>query len=122
MSPRSYRLLSLQQERTQAVPILGTRRAAIQVGSHSGNRQIRVGANQLQLDVAIELLEALLASDLGPRRTEQAPDETIHALRSRRVHALSPSPPMDSPRADSAARSFPRASCKVLYSAPRVVL
>jgi hypothetical protein len=40
------------------------------VGVHARNEDVGVLAGDLQLDVAIELLEALLARQLGGRRTQ----------------------------------------------------
>src|SRR3954447_14841802 len=58
----------------------------------------------LALDVLVDVLEALLAADLGLGGPEQAVDDV--------AHDAAPS---------THARSLRRASCKVLYSAPRVV-
>src|SRR5690242_2557215 len=68
--------------------------------------RVGVGARQLELDEPVELLEALVAADLVPAGTK----EMVH------VHEST-----SRPRAATNARRLFRASCSVLYSAPRVV-
>src|SRR3954468_10134377 len=63
-------------------------------------------AVELCFDVLVEALEALVAADLGLGGPEQAVDEVAVG------HDEAPS---------RHARNLRRASCKVLYSAPRVV-
>src|SRR3954470_16504927 len=63
-------------------------------------------ALELGLDVLVEALEALVAADLGLGGPEQAVDEVAVG------HDVAPS---------RHARNLRRASCKVLYSAPRLV-
>src|SRR5690242_12418629 len=91
---RSYPCLRVvvagSYERQQALVILPTGGAALQVRLHAGHRAA--------VDELVEAVEALLAADLGFRGAEQA-------------HR---SPPI-------AARSLRRASCRVLYSAPRLL-
>jgi hypothetical protein len=52
----------------EAVVVLPTRRAALQVGSQPRDRAIGVGSRELELYVAIQLLEALVAAQLRLRR------------------------------------------------------
>ena len=51
--------------------LLATRRASLEMRPQPGDRRVRVGARELELDVAVELLEAGLAADLGLCRPEQ---------------------------------------------------
>src|SRR5919201_5725596 len=109
-------------ERAQALVLLAAGGAAVEVGAQSGHDRVRVLAGELELDVLVELREALVAADLRRRGPEQ-PSERLLQIRpfahlpSLPSHASSASP--DSSRC---LRSFRRASCNVLYSAPRVVL
>jgi hypothetical protein len=48
--------------------VVVTGRASPEVRPHSRNRFIGFRTGKLQLDVAIKLLEALLAAELGPVR------------------------------------------------------
>jgi hypothetical protein len=47
----------------------------LEVGAHARDSGIRIGAVDLQLDVAIELLEAFLATQLWPRWPKQPLEE-----------------------------------------------
>src|SRR5919197_387957 len=96
------------EEVAQAVVILAAGGAALEVGAHAGHRGVGVCAGELELDEAVELVEARLAGQLRLHWAEQAADVIA-------VHGAS------SPRSASAERSRRRASCKVLYRAPRVV-
>ena len=53
-------------ERPQAVVLLAARGAAFEVVAHPRDATVGVRALQLQLDVPVEQLEALLAADLVP--------------------------------------------------------
>ena len=69
---RSARRLSGRlHERLEALVVLVAGGAARQVGVHAGDRAVRVLARHLELDVAVELLEALLAGELRPLGAEQ---------------------------------------------------
>src|SRR5262245_60196598 len=92
------------QQLYEAVVLLAARRAAVEVRAHPGPRRLRVAAAELQLDVLVEPLEALVAADLGSIGSEQ-PVEQVH---------LGPPSPATSPRSASRARSLRRASCNVL--------
>jgi hypothetical protein len=59
-----------EQQLAQAVAILGARRAPLEVGTHSGDCCVRVGSAELELDVTIELIEALLTGQLRPGGTD----------------------------------------------------
>jgi hypothetical protein len=52
----------------EAVMVVVTGRASLEVRPHSRNCLIGIRTGKLQLDVPIELLEALLAAELGPVR------------------------------------------------------
>ena len=51
---------------------LAAGRAALEVGAKAGHRSVRVGSGYFQLDVAVELGEALVAAELGLAGAEQA--------------------------------------------------
>ena len=55
--------------------LLAAGRAAVEVGTHAGDRGIGVLALQLEVDVPVELVEAGVAADLGCGRAEQPFDE-----------------------------------------------
>jgi hypothetical protein len=52
--------------------VLTARRAALEVCAHAGNFRVGIGSAQLELDVAIQLLKALLAADLRPGWPQEA--------------------------------------------------
>src|SRR3954452_23775691 len=91
--------------------VLGAGRAAAEVGGERGHRGRGVAAEELAVDADVELLEALLAGGLGLGGSEKAVDGGHDAVASKSW-----------PAAVSSARSFRRASCRVLYRAPRVLL
>src|SRR5215208_4866221 len=64
---------------SQAAMVLGTGRTPCEVFAHSGDVGVGVGALQLQLDVAIELGEAFLATQLGPLWSEQPAEQAVLA-------------------------------------------
>src|SRR5262249_56202292 len=107
-------------EGEQALVVLGAGGAALEVGAEPGQRCIGVLACDLQLDVAVELGEAGVASDFGPFRAEQASDDVVQI---RVLHQLASSGerPGARPASSRCARSLRRASCSVLYRAPRAV-
>ena len=86
--------------------------AAVEMGAQPGNRAVGVGTGELELDVPVELVEADVAADLGACRAQE-PAERAH--RVGRLHHFSSSQ-LSSARPHSCrwARSFCRASCKVL--------
>src|SRR5262245_33022993 len=116
---RLQRLLAAD-ERAQALVLLAAGRAAGEMSAQPRDRRVGVCAGELQLDVAVELLEALVAADLRLGRPEQPPERLLQ-LRSLR-HVPSSSVSRESPSSSKCPLSFRRASCRVLYSAPRVVL
>src|SRR4051812_35927956 len=59
-------------QRHEALVVLVAGRAALQVSAHARHRRVRVGAGQRELDVAVDLVEARLAGQLGLRRAEDA--------------------------------------------------
>ena len=62
-SRRLQRLLAAD-ERAQAFVLLAAGGATVEVGAQPGNREVGVMTRELELDVPVELLEALLAADL----------------------------------------------------------
>src|SRR5215213_11201131 len=94
------------QERAEALALLAAGGAAVEVLAHPGYRGVRVARLELQLDVLVEALEALVAADVRPGRAEQPPQAIV-----RLAHPLTSSM---CPAATSSARSFVRASCSVL--------
>src|SRR3954454_19376959 len=68
---RRFLLLSFgRDEGEQARVILCAGRAADEVRLHAGHSRLRISAGELELDEAIEVLEALLAAQLGTCRPE----------------------------------------------------
>jgi hypothetical protein len=61
-----------EQQLAEAVVILGARRAPLQMGTHSGDCRVRVRSAELELelDVAVELVEALRTGQLRPGGTD----------------------------------------------------
>src|SRR5205085_3854152 len=98
------------------------RRAALEVRPHARNDRVGLGARELELDVAVELLKALIAGELRAARAGQGREQTVSIGKGWCAHDDSRSPSMPMPLAPSAALSFCRASWRVLYRAPRVVL
>src|SRR5436190_5682499 len=58
-------------ERPQALVLLAAGRAAVEVRTQPGQGRVRVGARELEVDVTVELGEALVAADLRPGRAEE---------------------------------------------------
>src|SRR4051794_21201854 len=116
-TPRRELPLRSHQQRPQRRVILRARRAALEVRRHAGYGGLRVRARELQLDEAVELVEADLAAHLCGGRAEHAGESVPGLL----VHRAFPSESSRNPWSASCARSLRRASCSVLYSAPRVV-
>src|SRR4051812_32117322 len=95
-------------ELVERVVVLAAGRAALEVLAHAGQARIGILARDLEIDVLVDQFEAVLAGHLGIARAEKALDEFAG---TRGIgHVV------------TAARSLRRASCRVLYSAPRVVL
>jgi hypothetical protein len=61
-----------EQQLAKAVAILGARRASLQMGTHSRDCCVRVSSAELELElnVAVELVEALLTCQLRPGWTD----------------------------------------------------
>src|SRR5205085_8136785 len=108
-------------ERAQALVLLAARGAAVEVRAQPGHRGVRVLAGELELDVPVELREALVAAELGPGGAEQPSERLLQV--GPFAHLVSSSSHVSSavPESRRCLRSFWRASCSVLYSAPRVV-
>src|SRR5438552_16603801 len=99
------------QEGSETGVVIVAGRASLEVRSHSWNRLVGIGAGQLQLDIAIQLLEALLAAELGPLRAKQGAQHLV-VLMPRHASSFPSSPTslMLIPREARNARSFCRAS------------
>ena len=92
--------------------LLAAGRAAGQMGAQARDRRIGVRTGELQLDVSVELLEALVAADLRPSRAEEPSECRVHV---RSLHQLaSSSVSSDSPSSSRWPRSLRRASWSVL--------
>jgi hypothetical protein len=59
-------------EGAQALVILAARRASIEVGAQAGKVRVGIGPCELEVDVLVEQLEALLAGHLESGRTEHS--------------------------------------------------
>src|SRR4051812_6976026 len=101
-------------EIAQAGEVLGAGGAAVEVGAHAGDPRVGGVADEAELDVAVELLEALLAGQLGSAGAEDPSQDGVGFAVG--LHASSS--PTRKPRAASAARSLRRGSCRVLPSPP----
>src|SRR6059058_1584141 len=110
---RRESILLAGDEVAEAAEVLGAGGAALEVGVHAGDPRIGRLAGERQLDVAVELLEALLAGQLRSAGAEDpAQDGASFLVALHRVS--SPSVPTRKPRSASAARSLRRASCRFL--------
>src|SRR3954469_16436194 len=83
-------------EVAEAAEVLGAGGAALEVGVHAGDPRLGRLAGERQLDVAVELLEALLAAQLRGAGAEDPTQDaaflfTLH-------HSSSPSVPIRKPR------------------------
>src|SRR5262245_55037735 len=78
------------QQRANAPVILVARRTSLEVRPHPGNRGVGVGVGKLELDVAVELGEALLAGQLRALGTEEVPDQPVVATLGFATHDLLP--------------------------------
>ena len=76
LSP-ALEVLLAADERAQALVLLAAGGAAGEVGAQPGNGRVGVGARELELDVPVELVEALVAADLGRGRAEQAAESLL---------------------------------------------
>src|SRR5215210_2382075 len=109
---RGLRRLLAAHERAKALVLLATGGAADKVGAETGDRGVGIRTGELQLDVAVELLEALVAADLGLRRPEQ-PAQCLLQIGSL-GHFVSSSVSRERPCSSRWDLSFRRASCSVL--------
>ena len=64
-----------RQQISQAVVLLGARRAAGQVLTHPGHPHVSVLAGKLTVDIDVEQVKTFLAGELGARGAEQRGDE-----------------------------------------------
>lgn len=92
--------------------VIAAGRTAYEVRVHGRHRDVRPGAGQLKLDVRVEMVEALLASELRAGRAEHSAELAAGITPLLLGHGTLPIVPI--PRSARAARSLRRASCKVL--------
>ena len=78
--------------------LLGAGRAAVEMRAHPGDGGVRILARELELDVAVEVREALVAAELRVGRAEQACEQVGYVV----------------PLSVTAPRRVRRASCRVL--------
>ena len=104
------------KQSAQAFSILSTCGAALEVRPHAGKRRVGVGASEQQLDVAVEPLEAVLAADLRLGGSEDASQQAISVIGLVCAHVdfRASVAPRLMPWLAKLARSFLRASCRVL--------
>src|SRR5690348_6381272 len=102
-----------RDEVAQAGEVLGAGGAAVEVGAHPRHPGVGGLAGEAQLDVAVELLEALLAGQLRGVLAEHPAQQRVAFLVARH-HSSSPPVPTRKPRVASAARRLRRASCRFL--------
>ena len=100
-------------EGAQALVLLAAGRASLQVGAQPWKRSVGVCAGDLELDVAVQLVEALVAADLGPGGAKEAA-ECLLQVRALRHVVSSSSESGWRPQLSRCLRSFRRASCRVL--------
>ena len=93
--------------------LLAARGAAGEVRAQAGNGRVGVCAGELELDVAVELVEARVAADLRLGGAEQTA-ECLVAVRALHHVVSSSSDPTESPHSSRCLRSLRRASCSVL--------
>src|SRR6476620_3295742 len=81
-----------RDEVAQAVEVLGAGRAAVEMRAHAGDPGVAGLAGEAQLDVAVELLEALLAGQLRSARAEHPAQERVAVVVARHASSSRPSP------------------------------
>src|SRR4051794_20363029 len=85
-STRLRRVVAGSYEREQTLVVIRACRAAGQVRAHPGNRSLGIRVRELELHEAIEVLEALLAAELGAGRAEDGAQAGIgRVIRHRRL-------------------------------------
>lgn len=109
------------EQRCEALVLLSARGAAVQVRGHSGHGGLGVGAGGLQVDVTVEFGGADVAADLGLVGTEEAAQRRGLVVDGQQLSFPAGAPVGARPWSCRWARSLRRASCRVLYSAPRVL-
>src|SRR4051812_7015672 len=72
---RSAAAVGARDELPQALVILAAGGTTLEVSAHAGQTGIGVLAGQLEIDVLVEKLEALLTADLRAGRSEHAGDQ-----------------------------------------------
>jgi hypothetical protein len=105
-------------EGQQAGVLLVAGRAPLEMGAEARERRVGVGAFDLELDIAVEQLEARLAADLRADRPERSGDGAILWIGPRHDTSFPYSISLCSPTARPAAarwrRKLRRASCNDL--------
>ena len=71
--------------------LLATGRAALEVRPYAGDRDVGLASRELQLDVAIELLEAPLACQLLAGRAQQTGQQVGGSRKAVFAHPVLPS-------------------------------
>jgi hypothetical protein len=87
-APATQARLSLRDEIAQGFVVLMASGAALQVLAHPRQAPVRVLAGELEVNILVEQLEALLATDLGTARPQQPRDQ--FSVSVVRAHALAP--------------------------------
>src|SRR5204862_7551974 len=114
LTSRLLESLLAADERWQALVLLATRGAAVEVGSQSRDCGVGVGARELELVVFVELCEALVATDLRRRRSQKTAERLLQIGSSAHVSSSPTHASSASPASSRCLRSLRRASCNVL--------
>ena len=99
-------------ERAQALVLLAAGGAAVEMGAQARERGVGVLAGELELDVAVELVEAVVAADLGLAGPSSRPSACFEI--GSFVIVSSSQSSSARPRSSRCSRSLRRASCSVL--------
>src|SRR5262249_12270842 len=79
------------EEGLQAEVVLAAGRTAVEVRPHAGDRVVGRSTLELDLDIAVELVEALLAAELGLLGAQQAAQGDVSRLFGVLAHGRPPS-------------------------------
>ncbi len=93
--------------------LLATGGAAREMLAHPGDGGVRILSEELKVDVAVDLLEAFVAAELGSRRPEKALDQ-LGGLGACHGLVSIGRPERECPSSARCLRSLRRASCRVL--------
>ena len=97
----------------EALVLLSAGGAALEMCSQAWNGRVGVLPSELKLDVAVELLEAGIAADLGSRGAEEAAERLLHVWMLHQF-VSSGRESSESPSSARCLRSLRLASCSVL--------